>query len=66
VYAVMKERVQEKKYYLIEALGYHIGQGILSTFTMVNKVVVRVRKNNPPVKGVIDSVEAEVTLDREK
>jgi 7,8-dihydroneopterin aldolase/epimerase/oxygenase len=61
VYAVVKQLVEENKYYLIESLGYKIADGILENFKRVQKVQVRVRKNNPPVRGVIDAVEIEVT-----
>jgi 7,8-dihydroneopterin aldolase/epimerase/oxygenase len=64
VYGVMRDLVQGKKYYLIEALAYNIADGILERFPPVKKVGVRVRKNNPPVDGVIDAVEAEVLRDR--
>jgi len=64
VYAVIKELVEGKKYFLIEALGYKIADGILDNFAMVGRVDVRVRKNNPPVRGVIDAVEVEVRRDR--
>ncbi len=60
VYTVIKQLVEEKKYFLIEALGYKIADGILENFDLVRKVDVRVRKNNPPVRGVIDAVEVEV------
>jgi 7,8-dihydroneopterin aldolase/epimerase/oxygenase len=61
VYAVVKQLVEENKYFLIESLGYKIADGILEHFKGVQKVQVRVRKNNPPVRGVIDAVEIEVT-----
>jgi 7,8-dihydroneopterin aldolase/epimerase/oxygenase len=64
VYAVIKELVEGKKYFLIEALGYKIADGILDNFEMVVRVDVRVRKNNPPVRGVIDAVEVEVRRER--
>jgi 7,8-dihydroneopterin aldolase/epimerase/oxygenase len=64
VYAVIKELVEGKKYFLIEALGYKIADGILDNFGMVVRVDVRVRKNNPPVRGVIDAVEVEVRRER--
>lgn len=64
VYAVIKELVEGKKYFLIEALGYKIADGILDNFGMVGRVDVRVRKNNPPVRGVIDAVEVEVRRER--
>jgi 7,8-dihydroneopterin aldolase/epimerase/oxygenase len=60
VYGVMKSLVEGKKNFLIEALGYRIADGILESFREVREIVVRVRKNNPPVRGVIDAVEVEV------
>jgi 7,8-dihydroneopterin aldolase/epimerase/oxygenase len=60
VYGVMKRLVEGKKNFLIEALGYRIADGILESFREVREIVVRVRKNNPPVRGVIDAVEVEV------
>lgn len=64
VYQKMKDLVLEHKFYLIEALGTRIAKGILHEFSKVERVVVRVRKQNPPVKGVVDSVEAEIDLER--
>ncbi len=64
VYAVMKKLVEGKKYFLIEALGYRIADGILDNFDLIRRVDVRVRKNNPPVRGVIDSVEIEVCREK--
>ncbi len=64
VYQKMKEMVVDQKYYLIEALGNRIAKGILQEFSKVERVVVRVRKQNPPVKGVVDSVEAEIIQER--
>lgn len=60
VYADVKRLVEGKKYYLIEALAYKIADGILNDFDTVKKLVIRVRKNNPPVRGVMDAVEVEV------
>lgn len=64
VYAVIKQLVEGKKYFLIEALGYKIADGILNNFEPVRRVDVRVRKKSPPVRGVIDSVEIEVRRER--
>jgi dihydroneopterin aldolase len=64
VYQKMKEMVVDQKFYLIEALGNRIAKGILQEFSKVERVVVRVRKQNPPVKGVVDSVEAEISQER--
>jgi dihydroneopterin aldolase len=61
VYAFAREIVTAKKYFLIEALANTIAQGILKRFTSADSVTVRVRKPHPPVKGVIDYVEVEVS-----
>jgi dihydroneopterin aldolase len=64
VYQKMKDLVVDQKFYLIEALGTRIAKGILQEFSKVERVVVRVRKHNPPVKGIVDSVEAEIVQER--
>lgn len=60
VYKFITELVYEKKYYLIEALATVIAERIIKKFEGIKKVAVRVRKNNVPVGGVLDCVEAEV------
>ena len=64
VYASMKKIVLGRKYYLLEALANTIANGILEEFPKALKVLVRVRKHSPPVKGVVDYVEAEVERSR--
>ena len=64
VYTFIQNKVLEHKYYLLEALANAIGQGIINEFYNVEKVLVRVRKPHPPVKGVVDFVEVEVTHTR--
>ena len=64
VYALIQRIVTAKKYFLIEALASTIAKGILQNYSAVQSVVVRVRKPHPPVKGVIDFVEVEVTEGR--
>jgi dihydroneopterin aldolase len=64
VYAFIRGMVLEKKYRLIEALANSIAKGIIREFYNVERVTVRIRKPHPPVKGVVDHVEVEVTQDR--
>jgi dihydroneopterin aldolase len=54
----------EQKYYLIEALAYKIADGLLKQFPAINKVIVKIRKNNPPLGGVVDCVEVEYIKER--
>jgi dihydroneopterin aldolase len=64
VYSFMNELAVKKKYYLIEALAAVIADELLKEFERINKIVVRVRKQNPPVGGVVDCVEAEIIKER--
>ena len=64
VYSFINELVVKKKYFLIEALATNIADGLLDKFENALKVAVRVRKNNPPIGGVVDCVEAEVIKER--
>lgn len=64
VYSFIHRTVLQKKYFLLEALANTIGRGLLHEFGAVQKVMVRVRKPHPPVKGVIDCVEVEISQER--
>jgi dihydroneopterin aldolase len=64
VYSFMYHLALEQKYYLIEALATKIADSLLKEFERVQKVAVRVRKNNPPLGGVVDHVEIEVVKER--
>lgn len=61
VYACISSVIHSKKNYLIEALAHTIARGIIREFFNVEIVTVRVRKPHPPVKGVVDYVEVEMT-----
>ena len=64
VYSFIQSTILEKKYYLIEALANAIARGLLRAFPIIESVTVCVRKPHPPVKGVVDYVEVEVTRSR--
>ncbi|MEE9288201.1 MAG: dihydroneopterin aldolase [Bacteroidota bacterium] len=65
VYNFLKNLVLENQFFLLEALANTIGHGILKEFPKVERTVVRVRKPQAPVKGVVDFVEVEVSAQRE-
>lgn len=64
VYSFMYHLALEQKYYLIESLAVKIADEMLNKFTEIHKIAVRVRKNNPPLGGVVDCVEVEVIKER--
>ncbi len=64
VYKFMYQLVLEQKYYLIEALAMKVADELLKKFSQITKVAVRVRKNNPPLGGVVDCVEVEIIKER--
>ncbi|MBI1932076.1 MAG: dihydroneopterin aldolase [Ignavibacteriales bacterium] len=64
VYKFINKVIHEKKYYLIETLTAKIADNLLSTYSILDKVIVKVRKNNVPVGGIIEHVEAEVEKSR--
>lgn len=64
VYKFLYKMALEQKYYLIESLAMKIADELLINFKTINKIAVRVRKNNPPLGGVVDCVEVEVIKER--
>ena len=64
VYKFINKVIHEKKYYLIETLAAKIADNLLSTYSILDKIIVKVRKNNVPVGGIIEHVEAEVEKSR--
>lgn len=61
VYDCVRGSVMGKRHFLLESLGQSIIDGIFKNFRQVNIVTVRVRKPGAPVRGVIDTVEVEMT-----
>ena len=64
IYSFLNQFAVRQKYYLIEALAVEIADELLKKYDRILKVAVRVRKNNPPLGGVVDCVEAEVIKER--
>ena len=66
VYKFIYKLALEEKHYLIESLATKIADELLRNFNGLQKVNVRVRKNNPPLGGVVDCVEVEVIKERKE
>jgi dihydroneopterin aldolase len=66
IYSFLNQFTVKQKYFLIEALAVEIADKLLMKFERIEKLAVRVRKNNPPLGGVVDCVEAEVIKERKE
>ncbi len=60
VYNLIKERIEAKKYHLLEALAQDIAQEILKNFK-VGEVSVRAKKPQVKLAGPLDYVAVEIT-----
>jgi 7,8-dihydroneopterin aldolase/epimerase/oxygenase len=66
VYKLLYHLALEEKHYLIETLAAKVADRLLMTFPKIQKVAVRIRKNNPPLGGVADCVEVEIIKSRDE
>jgi len=64
VYDYLQSVVTTRKYYLLEALANTIAVGLMREFSPIDEVTVRIRKPHPPVKGVVDHIEVEISKKR--
>jgi 7,8-dihydroneopterin aldolase/epimerase/oxygenase len=64
VYNLIKNIICHKKFYLIETVAYNIANEIFNNYQIVYKIIIKVRKYHPPVKGVVEFVETEVIKER--
>ncbi|MBU4443850.1 dihydroneopterin aldolase [bacterium] len=63
LYKLVHNVVTNSKYYLLEALAGKIIKEVFLKFSP-EKVLIRIRKPNAPVKGVLDTVEVEICRTR--
>ncbi len=60
VYTLIREIMEERTFSLLEAIAQTIAGELLAAHEL-RMVVVRVRKPNPPVGGLLDYAEVEIT-----
>lgn len=65
VYRSVHEVGTSMQFSLVEALAENVARRILAEHRQVRSVTVRARKQEPPVGGLIDHVEVELTRTRE-
>lgn len=64
VYALVQQRVTERRFLLIEALACDLAAELLTAHPTVAEVRVRVHKPHAPLPGIVRDVYAEVTRHR--
>ena len=64
VYEIIKDITENKRFDLIEALAETISQEILESYSMINSIMVRVKKPEAPVNGIFDYFAVEIRRDR--
>lgn len=65
LYKLVHNVVTNSKYYLLEALAGKIIKEVFLKFSP-EKVLIRIRKPNAPVKGVLDTIEVEICRTRDE
>jgi dihydroneopterin aldolase len=65
VYNLIKERIEDKKYHLLEALAQDIAQEILKSFP-IEEVLVRAKKPQVKLAGPLDYAAVEIKRQREQ
>ncbi len=64
VFSTVKKIVEGEPFKLIEALAESICSNVLSEYTLINEILVRVRKPEAPVPGVYDYFGVEIVRGR--
>ena len=64
-YFVVSELITGESYNLIETLANEINNMLMEKFPQAMKVAVKVRKITVPIRGILNYVEAEQTIERE-
>lgn len=64
VYETIKKIVTEERFNLLEALAERISTEIFSSYELVQKIFVRVKKPEAPVEGIYDYFAVEIERER--
>lgn len=63
-YQLVQEVVEGEPRKLVETVTQQIAEGVLQTFSIVQRCTVKVIKPDPPIPGHYDSVAVEMTRER--
>jgi len=63
VYNTVKKVItSESKHHLLETLAGKICNNVKTDFALVEKITTTIRKPNVPIRGILDTVEVEISL----
>lgn len=65
IFNKVKDVTENTRFNLLEALAQHIADTILSCFTLIKTVNVKVKKQFMPIRGQYNFVEVEITRGKE-
>ncbi|PCI06084.1 MAG: dihydroneopterin aldolase [Hyphomicrobiales bacterium] len=60
-FQVIERIISGKRRFLIEALALDVAKDICSTFSIVKRATITIRKPSAPVQGILDYAEVSVT-----
>lgn len=66
VYQTVQDIVERKQFKLIEALAETLATEVLSKYTLLEEITVKVMKPNPPIPGHYHSVAVEILRKQER
>ncbi|MBU0701142.1 dihydroneopterin aldolase [bacterium] len=64
IYSLIKEKGQQRRYALLEALASDMAESILKGFALIERVSVCIKKPHAPIGGVIEYVEIRISRDK--
>ncbi len=65
IYQLTREIVTERKFSLIETLAYNIGKAFIEKYPELLQILIRIKRPNLYLSGIVGSAEVEMELGRE-
>ncbi|GEN34544.1 MULTISPECIES: dihydroneopterin aldolase [Aneurinibacillus] len=66
IYKTTQQVVENEKYELVEAIAERLAAKILDSYLLIDEILVRVTKPDPPIPGHYQSVAVEIKRSRER
>jgi len=66
IYKTTQQVVENEKYELVEAIAERLAAKILDSYLLIDEILVRVTRPDPPIPGHYQSVAVEIKRSRER